>query len=263
VAPSVVRLAALCVLALTAAGCSSPTAVTEDEGLVCLTQMSGMPAHVAHSTSFNFTIDAQCVDHDFVSPMVRAFYRSTSVAEPTRDAYTDSAGFVSACPPAQQRSGFPEPMRCGFPDPGTYYVRAFASIPDPEGKLLESWSPEVVVIVQMQAPAAGPGVVLYDLPSRIPVGEKVALTVKVSGVTVTSDHVGAHFDDAPHASEVASPSVYTEPCDHQAATVSLPGTFTAGCLFAAPGTYYLRGHARYDKDGTQNLWTPELTVTVV
>jgi hypothetical protein len=78
----------------------------------------------------------------------------------------------------------------------------------------------------------------------------------------TSMHIGAHMG----MNHTATPSttVYKIACRHYATPNPLPGTYTITCdAPQTPGTYYLRGHARVNQNGTDiNWWSPEVSFTV-
>lgn len=80
-------------------------------------------------------------------------------------------------------------------------------------------------------------------------------------VTHASDHIGAHF--GLNSTTTPSTAIYNMTCVHTIG--NLPGSFPVSCHAPmAPGTYYLRGHARITKaDSTQvSWWSAEQTFTV-
>lgn len=95
-------------------------------------------------------------------------------------------------------------------------------------------------------------------------GLNFTFTEHIDGTIVTqSTHIGAHFGNATHDLAQASTTTYTKACVHAgtpSTPKSLPGDFEITCTAPAqPGTYYLRGHARENVNGSDvNWWSDEV-----
>ncbi|HLE96193.1 MAG TPA: basic amino acid ABC transporter substrate-binding protein [Candidatus Thermoplasmatota archaeon] len=97
------------------------------------------------------------------------------------------------------------------------------------------------------------------VPSNALPGVEFSFTLKATGRSATSDHLGAHY--GMNSSTSPSAQVYDKACVHQSADV--PGTFTVKCTIAETGTWYLRGHVRLGTDPAfEHFWGPENRVTV-
>jgi len=114
------------------------------------------------------------------------------------------------------------------------------------------------------APDAGSyTITLEGFPvAPIPANTTFTFTDRIEGDAVrASDHIGAHFG----ANSTIEPSTAAYPvaCVHTHG--DLPGTYQVTCTApTAPGTYFLRGHARITTaDGAMvNWWSAEQAFVV-
>jgi hypothetical protein len=95
----------------------------------------------------------------------------------------------------------------------------------------------------------------------IPANTTFTFIDRISGDVVRmSDHIGAHFGQ--NSTTDPSTTAYPNACAHTHG--DLPGTYEVTCTApAAPGAYFLRGHARIMQDNlTVNWWSNEQPFTV-
>lgn len=98
-------------------------------------------------------------------------------------------------------------------------------------------------------------------------GAKFNVTVQAmaghgGGHMHSSDHIGAHFWNMTQADPTGALTAATT-CVHRGG--DLPGTYQAMCTAPmAPGTYYLRSHARMSDDDAvmHHWWSDEQSFTV-
>lgn len=149
-------------------------------------------------------------------------------------------------------------VACRFDHVGTAQVRGHALVRQ-DGDERESFSAEHHVTV-----FPGPGsynVTTQGVLAQASAGEPMSFTVHVQGPPGNSTHVGAHFWNASQA-EPSGNLATAASCVHPAADHDLPGNVTTSCVFPAPGTYHLRGHARVDVGGPHHFWAAEQVVQV-
>lgn len=112
----------------------------------------------------------------------------------------------------------------------------------------------------------------YDLtatgvPANATAGEPFTFQVRAEGdVSATTDHLGAHYWSASVADDEATSSLGDSVgCAHTEG--DLPGSWDVTCTIEAPGTYYVRGHARTtegtgDEAHDHDFWSAEHEVHV-
>ena len=109
---------------------------------------------------------------------------------------------------------------------------------------------------------AGYELTAEGVPSEVAVNETFEFHLEVTGGPErTSDHIGGHYWAASTADPDAEFANQAGACTHIEAEVV--GDHHIQCSFTEPGTFYLRGHVRYEDEGTHNLWTDEHAVTVL
>lgn len=246
---------------------TTPTTPTQPENTSSVNasdysiETAGVPASVTPGENFTFTLYANGTK-THASDHIGAHFGHNSTngttTSPSTTFYDQACVHQAGNPPGVFT------VTCNMPTAGVYYLRGHMRIND-SGTLVNFWSNESKVL------AVG----AYTLQTSLQNGtsatntahlnQPFTFTLWVNGTgNLTSDHIGAHYNESSQASSAPSTVVYGEACTHQAGSV--PGMFTVTCTFAnvAAPIEYLRGHMRLtDAAGrTYNFWSEEYTIAV-
>lgn len=240
------------------AGCSAPTtpepttSTTMAAAGTCGITLDELPGHAEVGTH-SIVVTPDC-DFEWSSQHVAAHYATTSTDTPSLQHYT------TACTPVSGSYADDEILvDCAFTTQGTYYLRGHSIIMN-GGQAQHYWTEEFIVkVVPAQpAPTTGVDVSVWNMPSNVQANETFTFHLVVTSTEPrSSDHMGAHFANA--SSPTGSITHYAAACNHVAGNVS--GEFDITCSFPEPGTYYLRGHARFGTTGAfEHNWALETQI---
>lgn len=216
-----------------------------------------LPTAVEAGKNFSFVLQATG-GVPATSDHIGAHFGSASVP----DAGANTTSYPRACVHTTVATPVPGTynVTCSVPTAGEWFLRGHVRV----GAANDSWGDEMTLIVRSAWNATGNHTLnLTGVPTLARVGQNVTMNLSMTGPTGISSHFGAHYGR--NSSDAPSTTVYESGCTHQGTPTPVPTTYTVTCAFAAPGTYYLRGHLRLDEGippATSNYWTGEYAILV-